>query len=339
MRQAPDFWWQQGKALKALALAPVSFIYGRIAGRRMQKPPQGRVNVPVIVVGNFVAGGAGKTPTTIALAAMLQDEDYNPVILTRGYGGSLEGPVKVDPDTHLASQVGDEALLLAEAATTIVSSDRIQGAQAAVETGADLILLDDGFQNPALHRDFSLVVAEGAVGVGNGMTIPSGPLRAPLRDQLIKADALLIIGEGEAGNRLLRRASRRGLPVLRADLTPRPNPDVTGQRVLAFAGIGRPQKFYDTLEAMGAEVVERRSFPDHHVITVAEAQEILTSAEEKGLVPVTTTKDMRRIEGSEHELMRWLAGSARVVTVDLVFREERRMLDLLNRAIRNRNFR
>ncbi|WP_321499174.1 tetraacyldisaccharide 4'-kinase [Breoghania sp.] len=339
MRQAPDFWWQQGKGLKALALSPVSFIYGRIAGRRMRKPSQGRVDVPVIVVGNFVAGGAGKTPTTIALARMLQDEDFNPVILTRGYGGSLEGPVEVDPDTHLASQVGDEALLLAEAATTIVSSDRVSGARAAVEAGADVILLDDGFQNPSLHRDFSLVVAEGAVGVGNGMTIPSGPLRAPLRDQLIKANALLVIGEGEAGNRLVRQAARRGLPVLRADLKPRPNPDVSGERVLAFAGIGRPQKFFDTLAAMGAEIEERRAFPDHHVITVAEAQDILTCAEAKGLVPVTTTKDMRRIEGSEHELLRWLAGSARVVTVDLVFREERRMLDLLNRTIHNRSFR
>lgn len=337
-RSAPDFWWQQRIGLKALALAPVAFVYGRIARRRMRQPARDRVSVPVIVVGNFVAGGAGKTPTTIVLAKLLLDEGHRPFILTRGYGGSLEGPVRVDPDTHLAGEVGDEALLLADAAPTIVSADRGAGARMAVEAGADVVLMDDGFQNPALFRDFAFVVAEGAVGVGNAMTIPAGPLRVPLRDQMVKANALIIIGPGEGGARLVRQAARRGLTVLRADLKPRPNPEVSGRRVLAFAGIGRPQKFFDTLEEFGAEIVEHRAFPDHHVLTRQEVQEILTTAEEKGLVPVTTTKDMRRLEGGDQELMRWLAGAARVVEVDLVFRDPRRVMELLRRVIRDHPF-
>ncbi|MDJ0930255.1 tetraacyldisaccharide 4'-kinase [Breoghania sp.] len=338
MRRAPEFWWQQRISAKALALAPVAYVYGRIAGHRMRKKPRGRVRVPVIVVGNFVAGGAGKTPTTIALARLLREEDRNPVILTRGYGGALEGPVLVDPDTHKAGEVGDEALLLAEATPTVVSADRVAGAEAAVSHGANVILMDDGFQNPSLFRDFSFVVAEGAVGIGNGLPIPAGPLRAPLRDQLVKANALIVIGAGEGGEKLVRRGARRGLTVLRADLTPRHNPDVAGRRVLAFAGIGRPKKFFDTLESMDAEIVERREFPDHHVLTTAEAQEILTTAEAKNLVPVTTTKDMRRLEGAEPELMRWLAGAARVAEVDLVFRDPHRVQESLHHVIRDHLF-
>ncbi|PTW62272.1 lipid-A-disaccharide kinase [Breoghania corrubedonensis] len=338
-RTAPDFWWRQRIGLKALALAPVAFVYGRIARARMLKSSRDRVEVPVIVVGNFVAGGAGKTPTTIALARLLRNEGRAPFILTRGYGGNLEGPVRADPDTHGAREIGDEALLLAEAAPTIVSADRGAGARAAIAEGADIILMDDGFQNPALFRDFAFVVAEGAVGVGNGMTIPAGPLRVPLRDQMVKANALIVIGPGEGGARLVRQAARRGLTVLRADLKPRPNPDVSGRRVLAFAGIGRPQKFFDTLEETGAEIVERRTFPDHHVLTRQEVQEILTTAEEKSLVAVTTAKDMRRLEGDDQELMRWLAGSARVIEVDLVFRDEGRVMELLRRVIRDHPFR
>lgn len=339
MRQAPDFWWRQRIGLKAFLLAPVAFFYGRIARRRMLRPPEARAGVPVVVIGNFVAGGAGKTPTVIALAKLLRHEGCKPVILTRGYGGSFTGPLRVDPDNHRANDVGDEALLLAEAATTIVSVDRIKGAEAAVAAGADIILMDDGFQNPALHRDLAIVVAEGAVGVGNGMTIPAGPLRAPLSAQLFKANALLVIGEGEGGARLVRLAARRGLTVLRVDLSPRPNPDLVGKRVLAFAGIGRPKKFFDTLKSLDAEIVETRTFPDHHPFTKAEAQEILTTAEKKDLVPVTTTKDMRRLEGDDAELLRWLAGSAQVVEVDLVFRDERRVLEILRRAIHDHAFR
>lgn len=339
MRKAPKFWWRPYPGLQALLLWPASLVYGFVAGRRMRRKPRARAKLPVICVGNFIAGGAGKTPTVLTLARLLVEEGRKPVILTRGYGGTAEGPLVVDADAHSAAEVGDEALLLAEAAPTVVAAERVAGADLAATLDADVILMDDGFQNPSLHKDLTIVVVDGATGIGNGLTIPAGPLRAPLAIQMLKADAILVIGEGRPGARLVRRAARRGLPVLRSRLEPRPNADVEGARVLAFAGIGRPEKFFQTLKDVGAEVVATRSYPDHYPFTTEDAKDILTVSERNNLLPVTTAKDMQRLQGEEGELLRWLAGTARVLAVDLVLAEESRAVSLMQEAIRRRSFR
>ncbi len=320
MRRAPKFWWASWPGPRALQQAPGSWRNGAIARRRMRRGAPARSRLPVICIGNVVAGGAGKTPTVIALARLLWQEGHRPVILTRGYGGTESGPLLVDPDAHTAAEVGDEALLLAEAAPTIVSADRAAGAAFAAEQDADVILMDDGFQNPTLAKDLSIIVVDGATGIGNGMVIPSGPLRAPLNAQMSRADALLVIGEGKPGEAMVRRAARRAMPILRGDLTPRANPEIEGSRVLAFAGIGRPEKFFTTLREVGAEIVQTRSYPDHYPFTAEDAKDILTYAE-------------------KHELLRWLAGSARVLGVDMVPRDEQRLVGLAIQAIRTHAFR
>lgn len=339
MRQAPKFWWKPWIGPSAALLWPPALVYGALARHRMTREPDATCKVPVICIGNFIAGGAGKTPSAITLAKLLWHEGHRPFILTRGYGGTEAGPLLVEPDTHSAAEVGDEALLLAEAAPTVVSIDRVAGANLAAEQGATVILMDDGFQNPSLAKDLSIVVVDGATGIGNGMVIPAGPLRAPLRTQMVKADALLVIGDGKPGEALVRRAARRAMPILRGDLKPRPNPELEGRRVLAFAGIGRPEKFYQSLRDFGAEVVVTRSYPDHYPFTVDDAKDILTLAEKKDLLPVTTAKDMLRLQGEQGELLHWLAGSAQVLSVDLVLREETRAVTLMQSAIHRHAFR
>lgn len=264
----------------------------------MQLAPEFAAPVPVFCIGNFTGGGEGKTPMALAVAALLRDEGVTPGLLTRGYRGRETGPLVVDPARDGADRVGDEALLLARTGLTVLAADRASGARMLVDAGADAIVMDDGFQNPRLAKDFSFIVADTVSGLGNRMVMPSGPLRAPLHVQLQRTDALVVIGSGPARDGLVRLAARANRRVLRARLVPVDARKWDDRRVLAFAGIGRPEKFFATLEEAGARFAGRRAFPDHHVLTENEARTLLNHARGGGVRLVTTEKDLARLAGA-----------------------------------------
>jgi tetraacyldisaccharide 4'-kinase len=295
----PGFWWR-GDGAAARLLAPAGAAYGLVAARRMAQPGQ-RAAVPVLCIGNFTVGGSGKTPTAIAAARILIEAGRRPYFLSRGYGGRLAGPVQVD--TQPADDVGDEPLLLARVAPTIVARDRPAGAAAAAQAGADAIIMDDGWQNPSLAKDLVIAVLDGRRGIGNGRVFPAGPLRAPLESQLDHADAMLVIGPPGAGAEpAIAAGQRHNLPRFDGELAPGPAAiaKLAGGRVLAFAGIADPGKFFATLEASGIAVSARRSFADHHRFTVSEIGELLANADRESLALVTTEKDLARLAGNPH---------------------------------------
>ncbi len=286
--KAPDFWWRSKPGLAAHLLAPAGAVVGAVAARRMRRAPGARVAVPVLCVGNPTVGGAGKTPVAIAIAGALKDDGHRPVFLTRGYGGRLAGPLRVGGEG--AADVGDEALLLAEIAPTIVSRDRAAGGALAATLG-DVIVMDDGFQNPGLAKDWAVLVVDRAVGIGNGLVTPAGPMRAPLAAHAPLADAMILVDAGEG-----REAPRPDLsPAFNARLEPFTAEPIVGRRVLAFAGIGRPEKFFASARALGAEIVEARPFPDHHPFADDEIAAIEATAAARDLQPVTTRKDLVRL--------------------------------------------
>ncbi len=292
--RAPEFWSAErsAPALTAL-LSPLAAAYG-LAGRlRRALATAYRPAVPVICVGNLVAGGAGKTPVALSLAARLAAQGRSVHILTRGYGGRAAGPLRVDAERHTAAEVGDEALLLARAAPTWVARERAAAARAAVEAGAELLLLDDGFQNPSIAKDLSLLVVDGAYGFGNGRVMPAGPLRESVTEGMARADAVVLMGEDRQGLSS-RLATQR--PLLPARLVPAPDGAAfAGRKVLAFAGIGRPQKFFDSLAELGADIAETRTFPDHHPYSAAEIESLAARAKELNVALVTTEKDAVRL--------------------------------------------
>ena len=314
--RAPGFWWTPRPGLAAHLLAPAGAVYGAATALRMHRrgAPAG---VPVYCVGNLIAGGAGKTPTAIALAGLLAEAGRHPAILSRGYGGAGRAtPTLVDPARHDAAEVGDEPLLLARHAPTVVCADRGAAARLAIAGGADCLVLDDGLQNPALVKDWSLVVADGASGIGNGLCLPAGPLRAPTGLQWPAVSMLCVIGEGTAGDRLIRRAVLAGVPVTHATL--RPDAAVLarwrGRRLYAFAGLGRPQKFFATLGDAGLNVAGTQAFADHHRFTVDDLAALRQAA--AGALLVTTTKDKVRLPQTF---------PAEALPVDLAFAEPDRI--------------
>jgi tetraacyldisaccharide 4'-kinase len=285
----PEFWAHRG--VLSTLLQPAAWLYGVAALARQRWTAPWHAPVPVICVGNLVAGGAGKTPVTLSLARRLRQRGCRVHILSRGYGGRLSGPVSVDPVRHTATDVGDEPLLLAEAAPCWVTHDRVAGAKAAIAAGAELLLLDDGFQNPTLAKDLSLVVVDGGYGVGNGRLLPAGPLREPLAHGLTRADAIVVMGEDTVG----LAASLAGKLLLRARLVPENAGEVAGRAVTAFAGIGRPAKFFATLESAGARLLGRHAFPDHHRYGDDELARLHAEAVGAGAMLVTTAKDWVRL--------------------------------------------
>ena len=313
----PDFWWRPGSGGM---LGPLAAIYGAVAALRMQTPGQS-VGVPVICLGNLTVGGAGKTPAALAVGELLLSAHGRPFFLSRGYGGRLAGPLRVDPAVHSAAAVGDEPLLLARLAPTIVARDRVAGAKAAQLAGANVIVMDDGFQNPALKKNLAILLVDGRRGVGNGRVIPAGPLRAPLETQIVQAQALVIVGPPAGAGAVAQLAHRHGVAIFHGRLEPdRSTLAALGTRqVLAFAGIGDPQKFFATLADAGIAVAARLSFPDHHRYTAAEAQALIARADAADLTLLTTEKDFARLAGDPH--LAALAARARALPVRLVIEE------------------
>jgi tetraacyldisaccharide 4'-kinase len=306
----PGFWWRDRSAAATL-LGPAAALYGMIAARRLAGLGH-EVPIPVICVGNFTLGGTGKTPAAMALARHLMADGERPVFLSRGYGGRLAGPVEVGGQR--AEEVGDEPLLLARVAATIVARDRRAGAALAVGAGASLLIMDDGMQNPSLAKDFVLALVDARRGAGNGLVFPAGPLRAPLAAQLDRVDAVLVVGTfgaaraapagravaaATAAADVLDMARARRLPIFHGELRPDASAvaALAGRPVLAFAGIAEPGKFFATLEACGIPAAARTAFADHHRYTAAEAGALLARAERERLVLVTTEKDLARMRG------------------------------------------
>lgn len=287
----PEFWRADAEGRDAawtlrMLLTPVSWAYAFAAAHRLETTVSRHAPIPVVCVGNFTVGGAGKTPITRALRAKLGQGAHT---LSRGYGGRVEGPLRVTPDMD-AREVGDEPLLHARDGAAWIARDRFAGAMAAANAGAHAIIMDDGFQNPRLAKDLSIIAVDPAYGVGNGQVFPAGPLRERLADGLSRADAIVMLGDAECEGEWLEGFSK---PVLRARLEPAGI--VPEGKLVAFAGLARPEKFFDTLTAMGGQVVEGVPFGDHHFYNESDLGVLAQMAEERDARLITTEKDAARL--------------------------------------------
>lgn len=304
--KAPGFWLRDG--ITARMLSPFSAITASLTARRL-RGPSFSPGIKVICVGNAGVGGAGKTIVALDILHRLRGRTF---ALTRGYGGHVKGPLLVDTSLHGALNVGDEAMLLAAAAPTVVSRDRAAGARLALAEGASVVVMDDGLQNPALHKSLSILVIDGGYGFGNGRLLPAGPLREPVEQAASRVQAAVLIGPDETGALL---ALPRDLPVYRADLEPTCNRTLYSQPVIAFAGIGRPSKFFRSVEALGAEIVTTHEFPDHYIYSRGDAQRLLRQAENYKALLITTEKDFVKLPD-------FLRRNCLVVSVNLAWKDE-----------------
>jgi len=302
----PRFWKQRSGtfSLSAMLLAPVAYVWGAVGRTKRYYATPEVAAVPIICIGNLTAGGTGKTPLALTLAERLIAAGEAVHFLTRGYGGSEHGPLQVDLTRDTAKNVGDEPLLLARLAPTWVAVDRAEGAAAAARAGARVIIMDDGFQNPSLHKNFALLVVDAGAGLGNGRLIPAGPMRERLDDALKRTSAVMIVGRGHAADAVAARARNQALPVFRAILRAKNAPDLDNKTVFAFSGIGRPAKFIATLQELHAVVAGVEEFADHHMFSESDAQKILQKARDLNAMIVTTEKDHVRLQAVP-------AGSAR----------------------------
>lgn len=328
--EAPPFWWERPD-WRARSLFPVSAIYGAVAGYRMRVAPRERSDVPVLCIGNFTVGGTGKTPAAIAFAKAARSLQLLPGFVSRGYGGNLFQPHVVDPHHDSAKRVGDEALLLAEHGPVAVSPNRAAGVKLLTEQGCDIIIMDDGFQSAKIHIDYALLVIDASRGLGNGHMIPGGPLRAPLIQQLRHADGILKMGSGEAADHVVRLAARANKPVFVAATRPF-NGRMDGRRFLAFAGIGNPGRFFQTVRDLGGEIVRTREFSDHHVFSEDDMDDLSALAAKEGLELITTEKDAVRLRhGSKHETA--FLAMLEVVRIETVFEIERTPVTVIEETL------
>ncbi len=287
--KTPKYW--QSNSFVSKILIPFGWVYGWITQLRLKLKKSPKAEIPVICIGNITAGGTGKTPVSISVAKLLTTDMYHPFFISRGYGGKLQN-VMVNNKKHSAKDVGDEPLLLSQQAPVVVNANRHEGAKLAYQEGADVVIMDDGFQNPSLHKDLSFLVFDGHYGIGNGKIIPAGPLRETFENGTKRADALIILGKDKHN-----LSARTKLPVFFGH-TEATQTAVSDKNVLAFAGIGHPQKFYHTLSQQGFNVVETVDFPDHHFYTKSEVENILQKAEKLNADIYTTSKDFVKIPAS-----------------------------------------
>tara|TARA_R110002073_G_scaffold19656_3_gene71626 strand:- start:25 stop:1035 length:1011 start_codon:yes stop_codon:yes gene_type:complete len=326
----PAFWTQKPKsplgAIAKAALTPLSGLYAWAGARRIAATEPETVDPAVICIGNLTLGGTGKTPIAIAALDWLNDNGISAHAVTRGYGGSLRGPVRIRLAKHTLRETGDEPRLLARTASTWISPDRVFGARQAAASGAKAVVLDDGFQNPSLAKDLSILVIDGEAGWGNGLVFPAGPLREPVSRGLARADAIIVMtGSGDVQPDLESLGlSDLEIPVLTAWL--KPTGALPEGPLLAFAGIGRPQKFFDSLVQAGAQLVDTRSFADHHPYSKSEITELLELASAHGASLITTEKDWVRIDADQQ-------GDVAVWPVRARFSEPVRFTDLLQDAM------
>ena len=326
----PDFWNDAKGTFAARALAPGAWIWAAAGRARRALTRPWRAPAKVLCVGNLVAGGAGKTPLALDLARRILARGYAVHFLTRGYGGRAAGPLRVDPQTHGFADVGDEALLLARAAPTWVGADRVELARAACADGARVLIMDDGFQNPSLEKNLSVVAVDGASGFGNGRVMPAGPLREPIADGLRRAGGVVIVGADETGAADKIAAIRPALPVLRARMVPGAEAArLKGRAVFAFAGIGRPDKFFATVAAAGATLRDTAAFPDHHPFSADEIEDVQRRAARLGAMPLTTEKDAARLPSGAR-------GAIEILTMTLAWENEAELGILLDSFLRAR---
>ena len=299
----PSWWYGRNRAWQAVLLSPVAALFGAITGRHIRKTKSYRSPLPVICVGNFAVGGSGKTPLALLLGRLVAEEGREPWFLSRGYGGKLEGPVRVDPTRHSARDVGDEPLLLARAFPAVVARDRHKGSEAiaAVAPKTAIIIMDDGLQNPALAKDLSIAVVDVRRAFGNGHVVPAGPLRAPLSVQAPLVQLIVLMGQRPHAKTTTAETIRSLTDVPFVYAATKPDAEAVvrhrGRKVLAFAGIANPNRFFSTLEQLGANLVEKWAFPDHHPFSETEARDLLERAERFGTTLVTTEKDLARLSG------------------------------------------
>ena len=324
--QPPKFWGNPNSSVISVLLRPAACLYNLAGTLRHKLASPWEAPVPIICVGNLVAGGAGKTPVVLKILEMLKQRGNSPHALSRGYGGAMAGPTQVDPEHHTYAETGDEPLLLAGYAPTWISIDRVQGVQAA--TDADVIVMDDGFQNPSLFKNLSFLVVDGRYGFGNGQVIPAGPLREPVKDGLQRANAVVLIGEDSAKvEETIRDNCEKEIPILRASFVAGPEAsELQGRPVCAFAGIGNPRKFFKTLEEIDCTIIEQISFADHHPYSISEVNTLKETAEKKNTILVTTEKDAVRLPDSTRD-------GIKILTIDLKWNDEaavHTLLDQLN---------
>ena len=298
----PHWWYSARPHWQTTLLSPFATIVGAVAAARLAKPPSYRSRLPVICVGNFTVGGSGKTPLALLIARLVAEAGREPWFLTRGYGGKVAGPLHVEPSVHGSNDVGDEPLLLTRRAPTVVSRDRVAGAKT-IEAAASpraAIIMDDGLQNPYLAKDLVVAVISGDRGFGNGRVIPAGPLRAPLSKQIGLADLIVVTGQdGSKTSDLVQRLRpMTGSPIISATTRAAKSAEAfRGRRVIAFAGIANPQRFFSMLESLGSVIVERRVFADHHAFHDREARDLIDAARRTSADLVTTEKDLARLSG------------------------------------------